>query len=468
MATTATTAVPHCPNPGRVLVVEDDVNVRRFSIHVLTRAGHAVIGAGSVEAALEFLARGEYDVALLDLQLPGRSGLDLIGELPAGTVPVLITGDQSVGTAVAAMKGGAFDYLPKPVDPELLRYAVGRAVKEAQSRRRARAAEQAMAVWEATFDACPDALLVLDAGRHVLKANLAAAQVTGARPDALHGRHVRQAYPGELGEVAAGDPDGRSRPARVAGRQYLVTSSPLHGPPGEPAAVVVVARDVTAMVRGAQARTRLAQRVLSAQEDERGRVSRELHDGVGQAAVSLSLGLAGLVELVPPGPARERLRELGRTAADAADEIRRMAHHLRPPVLDDHGLAAALARLTDSFSRAHGVRAELVLTTPAVGRLHPAVELALYRIVQEGLANVAKHAAARTVDVELEVADGAAHVSVIDDGAGFIPADDPCDGVGLSGMRERAVMLGGSFRVASVLGRGTTVEARIPLAEDAP
>jgi signal transduction histidine kinase len=134
-------------------------------------------------------------------------------------------------------------------------------------------------------------------------------------------------------------------------------------------------------------------------------------------------------------------------------------------VLDDHGLPAALARLADTFTRTHGVRTQLVTTAAETVRFHPAAELALYRIVQEALANVAKHAAARTTDVLLDVTDGVAHVAVIDDGAGFIPADDPADGIGLSGMRERAVMLGGSFRVASVPGRGTTVDARIPVAE---
>ncbi|HYH63578.1 MAG TPA: response regulator [Urbifossiella sp.] len=457
-------ATPPAPAPGRVLVVDDDDGVRRFVVHALSRAGHRVDAADSTEAALPLVREQDYDVIIVDLTLPGRSGLDLIAELPAGgcPVPVLLTGCQSVESAVAAMRGGAFDFLQKPTGAEHLLWAAGRAVVEARTRRQARAAARAMAEWEATFDACPDVLLVLDADRRVLKANAAAARLAGAAPDALHGRPVRDIYPDRLGEIAAGPPDGASHRAVAAGRQFLVSTSPLAGRPGP---VVVVGRDVTTLVQEKQARVQLARQLLSAHEDERAHMSRELHDGIGQAAVSLSLGLSELIDLVPAGAARDRARDLGRVAADAAHEVRRLAHHLRPPVLDDHGLPAALARLADTFTRTHGVRTQLVTTAAETTRLDPAAEVALYRIVQEALANVAKHASARTTDVLLDVTDGVAHVSVTDDGAGFIPTDDPADGIGLSGMRERAVMLGGSFRVASVPGRGTTVDARIPVGE---
>jgi DNA-binding response OmpR family regulator len=355
--------------PGRVLVVDDDEQVRGFVAHILNSEGHTTDQAGSTEAALELARDREYDVVLVDLLLPGRSGLDLIAGLPAdpGPVPVLLTGTRDVRAAVAAMQRGAFDYLPKPVSPDLLGWVVGRAVGEARGRRRARETELATAVWEATFDACPDVLLVLDAGRQILKANRAAARMAGGRPAALAGRPVRDVFPAALGEVAAGDPDGVNRPAGFDGQEYLVSVNPLLGGAGGPAPVVVVARNVTALVRGEQDRYRLAQRVVSAQEDERGRVSRELHDGVGQAVVSLALGLAALDDLVPPGAARDLVRELGRAAGDAADDIRRISHYLRPPVLDDHGLPAALAQLTTGFRRAQGVRAELILTAPPPG-----------------------------------------------------------------------------------------------------
>lgn len=455
------------PAPGRVLVVDDDDDVRRFVAHALSLAGHQVEEADSTETALPVLQGQDFDVVIVDLGLPGRSGLDLIAELTPGgcPVPVLLTGNQSVESAVAAMKGGAFDFLQKPTGAEHLRWATGRAVVEARTRRQARAAARAMADWEATFNASPNVLLVLDADRRVLKANTVAARLAGAAAGDLHGRHVQDIYPNRLGEIAAGPADGVSHAAVVSDLQFLVSTTALAGQGGEPGSVVVVGRDVTTLVREKQARVQLARQLLTAHEDERAHISRELHDGIGQAAVSLSLGLAELIELVPLGAARDRLRDLGRVAADAANEVRRLAHHLRPPVLDDHGLPAALARLADTFTRTHGVRTQLVTTAAETVRLHPAAELALYRIVQEALANVAKHAAARTTDVLLDVTDGVAHVAVIDDGAGFIPADDPADGIGLSGMRERAVMLGGSFRVASVPGRGTTVDARIPVAE---
>jgi signal transduction histidine kinase len=195
-----------------------------------------------------------------------------------------------------------------------------------------------------------------------------------------------------------------------------------------------------------------------------------LHDGLGQTVVSLAVGLEAAATAAPTGDTKDHLRKLGVVATEALDEIRRMAQGLRPTLLDDLGLVAALGRLTEGFTRLHGTRAELVVTTPPPGdRLPRGVESAVYRIVQEALTNVAKHAKAQTVDVALEAADRVIRVSVTDDGCGFSPPDNPGAraGLGLIGMRERAVMLGGTFRVDSTPGRGTTIDIRIPFGEGA-
>ena len=446
--------------PGSVLVVDDDASVRRLVARILATCGHATTTAGGTEEALALLPEGRFDAALVDLDMPGRGGLDFLRAMAAtgcDAVPVLLTGTRDVAAAVAGMKHGAFDYLPKPTEPESLRWTVSRAIGVARARRREKALERIVGEWSATFHAAPDLLLVLDAEGRIVRANEGVARRAGTAVADLVGRSVADVF--AWGEALR---TVRTVPVRVAGatpgEHFLVSVAAL-----PTSGVVAAARDVSELVRAEEAQQRLARQLLTAQDDERGRIARELHDGIGQAVVSLAIGLGALRDGVPAGAAFDRLQKLGACAAETLAEIRRLAHGLRPSVLDDLGLVAALGRLAESFSALHGIRAELVVTS-ATGRVPRAVESAVYRIVQEALANVAKHAGAATVDVTLEVTASHLQACVTDDGNGF--ATNPrCDGVGLSHMRERAVMLGGTFRIDSSPGRGTTVDVGIPLAE---
>ncbi|OWK44538.1 histidine kinase [Fimbriiglobus ruber] len=444
--------------------------------------GHAADAAASTDEALILLSKGAYDVALVDLEMPGRNGLDLLDAMRASgadVVSILLTGTTNIVAAVDGMKRGAFDYLPKPAEPEALRWTVARSIGVARARRRERALERVVADWASTFDACPDLLLVIDADDHVLQANLAVARRTGTPAGEAAGRRVGEVLPGGLGAAVAGcvrrlQTRGDATPVKYfdpdTGGRLIISVNPIRAADGPSPGVVVVVRDMTELALAEEVQARLYRELLTAQEDERGRIARELHDGIGQEVVSLALGLSAAAEAAPPGEDRDRLEKLRQGAAETLEEIRRMAQGLRPMVLDDLGLVAALERLTDGFTRLHGVRAEVVVAAPPSDRLPREVESAVYRIVQEAMANVAKHARARTADVTLEVADRCVRVSVTDDGDGFAIPDRPRlhAGLGLSDMRERAVMLGGTFRVDSSPGRGTTIDIMIPLREDSP
>lgn len=472
MTSTPYPKVLHPPPDGkqmsRVLVVDDEAPIRRFVGNALAREDIAIDEAGSVDEALAILSRRVYDVALVDLEMPRRSGLELLSALAqqgSQVVSVLLTGTTNVATAVAAMKHGAFDYIAKPASPDALRWAVSRAVSVAHARRREKSLEQVAGQWAATFDACPDMLLILDADGQVLRANEAVLRRTGAGLEELVGRPAITLFPGGLGAAisrgaAAVRADRSSAPATtydVALAAHFLTSVspilPTHS-------MVVVARDVSELVRSEAVRSRLLRELRTAQEDERGRIARELHDGIGQALVSLKVGLSMPADA--PG-ATDRHDRLWQVAAETLEEVRRMAQSLRPTVLDDMGLEAALTRLTESFTDIHGVRAELVVPGSEIGRLPTEIESAVYRIIQEALANVAKHAQAQTADIIVEVADGSVHISVADDGSGFVPVvDGAYTGLGLTDIRERATMLGGTFQIESVSGRGTTINVRIP------
>ena len=197
-------------------------------------------------------------------------------------------------------------------------------------------------------------------------------------------------------------------------------------------------------------------RVVAAQELERRRLARELHDETGQALTSILLGLKPL----EGGSADEAVAELHDLVVTALQDVRRLAVELRPKVLDDFGLVPALKRLTASFGEQTGFTIAFH-STIGERRLPSDVETALFRVVQESLTNVVKHSHASNVSIVLTHKGDGVAVVVEDDGAGFDP-DATGDGIGLLGMRERLALLDGKLDIESAAGAGTTLVAQVP------
>jgi signal transduction histidine kinase len=197
-------------------------------------------------------------------------------------------------------------------------------------------------------------------------------------------------------------------------------------------------------------------RIVAAQELERQRLARELHDETGQALTSILLGLKQL-----EGAESQSLAQVRELVVATLQDVRRLAVELRPKVLDDFGLVPALERLTDGFAEHTGIAVDLE-TGAVTDRLRPEVETAIYRIVQESLTNVLKHADARRVSVVLTRTDGRIKAVIEDDGKGFDPTAADGAGVGLVGMRERIELLDGTLAVESSETSGTTVAAEVP------
>jgi signal transduction histidine kinase len=202
-------------------------------------------------------------------------------------------------------------------------------------------------------------------------------------------------------------------------------------------------------------------RMFEGQELERRRLARELHDETGQALTSILLGLKG-VEEAPDGDERQRAAaELRELVVTTLQDVRRLAVELRPKALDDFGLVPALERLAETFSEQTGIR---VQQEAQLGeRLSAENETPHYRIVQEALTNVVKHARARSVSILLMRKDASVSAVIEDDGLGFEPAETREDGLGLVGMRERLELIDGRFDVESSRGAGTTIVAEVPL-----
>ena len=203
-------------------------------------------------------------------------------------------------------------------------------------------------------------------------------------------------------------------------------------------------------------------RVVSAQELERRRLARELHDETGQALTSILLGLKPLEEALHDDASRAAVAELRELVVSTLRDVRRLAVELRPKALDDFGLVAALERLAQSFQEQTGIEVDLEATL-GDERLPAEVETALYRIAQEALTNVVKHARARRVSLVLQRRPGSVSAVIEDDGAGFDPASLDDEGLGLLGMRERLALLDGRLEVESSHGAGTTLVVEVPL-----
>jgi signal transduction histidine kinase len=203
-------------------------------------------------------------------------------------------------------------------------------------------------------------------------------------------------------------------------------------------------------------------RVVEGQELERRRLARELHDETGQALTSILLGLKRVEDAKSSEDARAAAAELRGEIVKTLQSVRRLAVELRPKALDDFGLVPALERLADAFGGESGIAIDVEANLDET-RLSPEVETALYRIAQEALTNVAKHAGAEHVSVVVTRRDGSVTVVVEDDGRGFGAAGGDSGGLGLVGMKERVGLLGGRLAIESTEGSGTTIVAEVPL-----
>jgi PAS domain S-box-containing protein len=263
-------------------------------------------------------------------------------------------------------------------------------------------------------------------------------------------------------------PDGSVRWIRNRG-------FPIKNRSGKVYRIAGVAEDITqrkhagdALRRSAAEHQALSRRLVELQESERRQLSRELHDRVGQNLTALRINLDILQTALASsgsGEVRARVDDSAALLESTMDTIENVMSELRPPMLDDHGLAAALDWHASKFSMRTGIAVAVTGSEPAI-RPAPQVEIAFFRIAQEALNNVAKHARARHVEIALDHANGVCVMSVQDDGIGIdrveATSDKPKPGLGMVTMRERAQAVGGRFEVQALPGRGTRLTVRVP------
>lgn len=228
-------------------------------------------------------------------------------------------------------------------------------------------------------------------------------------------------------------------------------------------------RLLTELKQKEEARSHLLQKVIVAQEDERKRIARELHDETGQTLTSLMMGLKYLAENCPGKHEECQLEEMRQGVKETLNEIHRLSVELRPSILDDMGLVAALEKYVADYRDNYQLDVDMHVNWQSEGRTLREVEVTIYRIVQEALTNIAKYAQAQNVSIILTCSERGIEAIVEDDGRGFdadmlMQENASGNKLGLYGMRERATLVGGTVTIEASPGLGTTIYVRIPTA----
>lgn len=323
---------------------------------------------------------------------------------------------------------------------------------------------------------CSDAVVTSDNNLILTGWNAAAEAIFGRQADEVVGQPLALAFRTNFDDaeraeairrlLETGSFHGELRYDRGDGRRIHLESSvtALFDGDGKRLGYVSVNRDITERSYADEAVRSLLKEVLTAQEVERRRIARELHDETAQALASLLVGLRAITE------SQDLRQALGGTSAlrglvsAAIEGVRRISRGLRPSVLDDLGLHEALDRLGLEVSRAHGFVIDVHATGPRLPRLPEAVETALYRMAQEALTNASKHASPKAVSVLIHRNPSEVRLVIEDDGKGFDASEPLSEGqVGLVGIRERAHLIAGSVTIESSPGQGTTVCVSVPL-----
>jgi PAS domain S-box-containing protein len=468
---------------GPTILHVDDTDAQRYAIsRVLRHAGFEVLEARTGRQALEIVERLP-DLVILDVNLPDISGFAVCKQIKANEatarIPVLHLSATmvSTGARVAGLDGGADGYLVQPVEPEEL-------VATIRALLRVRKAEEAL--WKSEqqyrlfFETNPLACWVFSTSDlKILAVNEAAVKQYGYSREEFMTLTFRDISSQEWADRVDSDvPPFRSATVlqhRTKSGELLDVEevwAPLHLN-GRDARLAIV-QNVSERLKREEAqrqeeiRRLLLEHVLQAQEEERQRIARELHDEAGQLMTSLLVGLRAVSDARQLKDAKTQARALRKIASKAIGEVGRLARGLHSSVLDELGLRDAIQRFTDDYSAVHRVRVDLDFGQTPFSGLDSSAQIGLYRIIQEALTNVARHSHAQTVSVMFDWHQPLLRLMIRDDGAGFRSrnvGDRPSNHLGIEGMRQRASMLGGAFDIKSEPNKGTLIEVRLTLPE---
>jgi two-component system sensor histidine kinase UhpB len=468
----------------RILVVDDKPEILRLFSEMLRLHGYQVWEASTGRRGLQMTRQMRPDLLLLDVVMPDLNGIEVCRRIKAdlllADVFVVLVSGQATSSAerVSGLEAGADEYIAKPVDTAEFLARIRTIVRLRDANAALRASERH---YRSLVDILPEGVGMIDPDGRFAAVNPQAVAMLGF----ADGKELLRKSVAELmqpedqarfrANLASAFKAGIMRNTeytmiRKAGQRIAVELSAAvsTNTEGRPLGLVMVARDITERKRAEEELRNVSRRIIEAQEAERLRVARELHDGVNQVLASAKMRLRKVEEIASElkPAAREILSRSHRLIGQALEENRRIAQNLRPSDLDELGLAAAC----QNFCKELRLRTNLTVTCSAPRlrqRLAAMVELNLFRIVQEAVNNAEKHARAKTVAVRIGRQGDSMMLQIRDDGRGF-DAQEPKAGKamghgnGLSNMRERALAVGGTCEVKSIPRRGTVVTVRVP------
>lgn len=468
---------------GRIIIVDDETDVMTSLREYLSELGYEVAGYISAKDALEALKQKDFDLLLADLIMPEMDGITLL-KAARGTDPylfcIIITGKGTVETAVEAMKEGAFDFITKPVNWKILRPVVSRAL-EVRLLRKSEEKYRAI-IEDQTELICrwlPDGTITFvnevfcryfNKPRHELIGHTSFRQFIPAEDYEEQKKRFTaliKENPVVLTEHRVILPTGE-----VRWQQW--TNRSIFDEQGNIVEFQSVGQDITERVQADEelriSRNQLREltkRLSEAEENERHRIAHELHDQVGQNLTALGINLNMLYNQLSDKVTTEiesRLNDSMKILEETSKKIRDVITDLRPTVLDYYGLMAAIRWYSDQLSKRTGLNIS-VHGEELIPHLPLEMEISLFRIAQEVLTNVAKHAMAGKVKINLLEEAGIIRMVIIDDGVGFESAgfylSKEKNGWGLLNIRERTETLGGKLIIESEPGKGTRVAIEI-------
>ena len=422
-----------------ILIVDDlEANVSLLE-QMLRQAGYCAVTSTRVPGEVCALHRSNrYDMILLDLQMPGMDGFQVMEALKEvetdGYLPVLVI-TAKPGLKLGALKAGAKDFISKPFELGEVLIRVHNMLEVRLLHLESKRLYVQLLAEDALLQAEISERKLIEKALHGAQAQLS---LHALELEALVAERTSELASANTRLEASVDSIGKSKDEYRA----LFLESQFQQ----------------------KKLSQLTRKIITAQEDERKQISRELHDEVVQTLVGLNIELSVLCKGVTP-TLKRKIAHAQRLVGKSVDEIHQFARELRPTMLDDIGLIPALHGFAEGIGKRKGIRIEIT-ASGGVEALEDAGRIVLFRVAQEALTNVARHAHASLVKISLSEIPGAIRMEIVDNGKSFhvektVSRKNP-KRLGLVGMRERVETVGGTLTIGSERGKGTTVRAVIP------
>jgi PAS domain S-box-containing protein len=473
----------------KLLLLEDDLADAELIQKLLKRAGmeFSAVVASDENEFLDALESNGYHAVLADNALPQYSSMEAL-ELIRATNPhvafILVTGTVSEEFAVNIIQQGADDYILK-TNLTRLPAAITNAIEKKRIKREKEMAEKETGKEKelsiSIINSLPGIFYLCDSEGKFLRWNKNFERISGysaaevkkmtteyfftTQDKDYFNRYMKKSFATGHGETEAlfTTRDARKIP-------YYFTSMAISYEDTE--CLICVGLDISAGKESEKQLQllngelhRISAHLENIREKEQARIAREIHDQLGQQLTGLKMDMAWLQRRIDnnekPEILSEKLRQMSGMLDETVATVRKVASDLRPSILDDFGLIEALDWQSKEFEKRSGIPVSF-RSPEEKTELTPAMSIGLFRIYQEVLTNVARHAEANNIETSLEFLPGQLYLTIADDGKGFDPAI-PTRSLGLLGMKERAYMIGGTIKIESEPGKGTTVLINVPL-----